>query len=90
MLYRAFTVFAVATLFLAQLGSAATGELVISGVHHRNPHGCFSVSSDPALILNHTPEEATGYSKKDCKGKATSIPAAFKGKISNLKSISIE
>ncbi|KAF9904230.1 hypothetical protein EC991_002933 [Linnemannia zychae] len=90
MLYRAFTTFVVATLLLAQLGSATTGELVISGRHYRKPHGCYPVSSDPALILNNTPVEATGYSEADCQGSTTSIPSKFNGRIPGLKSVHID
>jgi hypothetical protein len=90
MLYRTFTVFVVATLLLVQLGSAATGDLVISGVHHRKPHGCFKVLSNPALIKNDNTVVATGYSEADCQGTPTSIPAGHDGLISNLKSIYIE
>ncbi|KAK3820657.1 MAG: hypothetical protein JOS17DRAFT_755371 [Linnemannia elongata] len=89
MLYRTFTAFVVATLLLARLGSATTGELVISGRHYRKPQGCYAVSSDPALILNYTPVEATGYSEADCQGNTTPIPSGHNGKISGLKSIHI-
>ncbi|KAF9934207.1 hypothetical protein FBU30_002900 [Linnemannia zychae] len=90
MLYRVFTIFIVATLFLAQFGLAASGDLVISGHHYRNPKGCYVVVSDPALIINDTPVSATGYSDAECKGSTTHIPAGFRGKLPGLKSINIE
>ncbi|KAF9114013.1 hypothetical protein BGX30_006747 [Mortierella sp. GBA39] len=90
MLYRAFTSFVVVTLLLAQLGSATTGELVISGRHYRKPQGCYAVSSDPSLILNNTPVEATGYSEANCQGNITPIPSGHSGQIPGLKSVHID
>ncbi|KAG0065631.1 hypothetical protein BGZ89_008087 [Linnemannia elongata] len=90
MLYRASIAFVVATLLLAQLGSATSGDLVISGRHYRKPHGCYAVSSDPALILNNTPVEATGYSEANCQGDTTLIPGGHNGRIPGLKSIHID
>ncbi|KAG0045619.1 hypothetical protein BGZ83_009204 [Gryganskiella cystojenkinii] len=88
-MYRAFTAFVVATLFLAQFGSATTGDLVISGEHHRNPSGYFTVFSSNALIVNDTPVQATAYSDKDCKGTTTPLPAGFTGTFKFIQSVQI-
>ncbi|KFH74249.1 hypothetical protein MVEG_01462 [Podila verticillata NRRL 6337] len=88
-MHRAFTAFVVATLFLASFGSATKGDLVISGIHHRDPSGCYPVSSSDALIINDTKVQATAYSDKDCVGTTTPIPAGHNGKIKNILSIQI-
>ncbi|GJJ76112.1 hypothetical protein EMPS_08471 [Entomortierella parvispora] len=89
-MYRTVTAFVLATMLLAQMCSATTGELVISGHHYRDPKDCFIVQSSDALVLNHTPLQATAYSENDCKGTARAIAAGFEGKIQNIKSISID
>ncbi|WP_269854738.1 hypothetical protein [Streptomyces sp. RPT161] len=63
------------TLALAIPGSAyaATGNLVINGVGHNNPSGCFATGTLASLIVNQTDGIAYVYSDLNCSGDVQEI-----------------
>ena len=63
------------TLALALPGSAyaATGTLVINGVGHKDPSGCYATGSLVSLVVNQTDRFAYVYSDADCLGEVQQI-----------------
>ncbi|GAA1900808.1 hypothetical protein [Streptantibioticus ferralitis] len=68
-------VVAAATMALALPGSAfaATGNLVINGIGHKDPGGCYSTGPLVSIIVNQTDRLAYIYSDADCFGEVQAI-----------------
>ncbi|MEV5510441.1 hypothetical protein [Streptomyces orinoci] len=66
---------AAGTLALALPGSAyaATGNLVINGVGHQNPSGCYSTGTLATLIVNQTDATVYVFSDLNCSGDVQQI-----------------
>ncbi len=68
------TCVAATTLALAVPGTtyAANGSLVINGVAHQDPSGCFPLGDFvPPVVANHTDAIAEVHSGPDCTGQVT-------------------
>ncbi|MEU6840472.1 hypothetical protein ABZ930_01190 [Streptomyces sp. NPDC046716] len=58
-----------ATLATAEPASAAEGVLVVNGVDHADPSGCYAVDRFPSSIVNNTDAIAEVHSGPDCTGQ---------------------
>lgn len=52
---------------------AAQGNLVINGVKHANPHGCFKAGQSPLAVTDNTDRPAVVYRNRNCTGLVDSI-----------------
>ncbi|WP_420031578.1 hypothetical protein ACN2WE_01315 [Streptomyces sp. cg28] len=62
---------AAATLAVAVPGSAAAAEgiLVVDGVNHVDPSGCYAVDRFPSSVVNNTDAIAEVHTGPDCTGQ---------------------